>query len=72
MGQRLHQAHANHVSGISIGGDNAAYIAHSALNAAGNDGRRVKQGAIPVESDQIELASRAGKPVRNVDHSLEN
>ena len=53
VGQSLHQAHANHKRGFFVGWLLATHIHHGCLDTAGNDGSRVKQGAIPVKSNQI-------------------
>ena len=56
MGQCLHQAHANHIRGSLVTGFLASHIEHGGLDAAGNDGGGVKQGAIPVKGDQVKTS----------------
>jgi hypothetical protein len=60
MGQRLHQPQPITCEARSSRRHRAADIAHSGLDAAGDDRRGIEQGAVPVEGDQIKgaLASR--------------
>ncbi len=39
MGQRLHQAHANHIRGVPVTGHDATHISNRILNTTGDDGR---------------------------------
>ena len=61
MGQRRPQAHANDKGGIAVARHGAAHIPHRQLDAARDDGRGVKQGAVPVKGDQVELPGPGGR-----------
>ena len=56
MGQRLHQSHANHIGCVAVAWHGPAHVPHGILDTARDDGGRVKQRAIPVKSNQVELA----------------
>ena len=54
------QTHTNHVGCILVTGHPAAHIRHRLLDAAHNDGSRIKQGAVPVEGNQVKASVRGG------------
>jgi|GEM_PF-4422244 len=60
MGQRIVQAQADHVGRRLARGHRQAQVGAGGLDAAGDQGGRVEQGAIPVEHDEIELAGAVG------------
>ena len=64
MRQSLHQAHADDIGRIFVAWPGAAYILNCVLDALRDDGRGVKQGAIPVKGDQVKLAGHFSSQVR--------
>ena len=56
MGQCLHQAQADHIACSLVSRDGSPHIAYRRLDAAGDDFGGIKQGAIPVEGDQVKIA----------------
>jgi hypothetical protein len=56
MGQRLHQAQADHIAGFLVGRHRAAHVAHRGLDAAHDDFGRIKQRAVPVKGNQVEIS----------------
>ena len=56
MRQGRHQGHANHVSGLLMGGGLATHIGDCGLYAAHDDLGGVVQSTVPIESNQVKLA----------------
>jgi hypothetical protein len=56
VSQSGHQGHADDKGRCLVAGFDATHIDHRRLDAAGDDGGRVKQGAVPIEGNQIKLA----------------
>jgi hypothetical protein len=44
------------VAGVLVARHGATHVAHRCLDAAGDEGGGVEQGAVPVEGDVVELA----------------
>jgi hypothetical protein len=58
--ERFHQAHADHVSGGCVRRHGAANVRDRLLDAVHDDLRRVEEGAVPVEGDQVKPARSEG------------
>ena len=56
VGQGLHQAQSNHVRGGLGAGHRTADIGNRLLDAAGDQACGVRQGSVPVKSNQVEAA----------------
>ena len=56
MRQGRHQGHANHISGLRMGGCLPTHIGHRGLYAAHDDLGGVVQSTVPIESNQVKLA----------------
>jgi hypothetical protein len=56
MLQRIVQTQADDIGCLGITGGRHANVAASLLDAAHDQRRRVKQGAVPIEGDQVEAA----------------
>ena len=66
MRQRGHERHADHIRGLLSRGDLAAHILHRQLDAAGDDGGGIEQGAVPVEGDQVKLTGSEAGHVKRI------
>ena len=60
MGQSLRQAQANDVRRVPVAGHRATDVGHGQLDAAGNDGRGIKQRAVPVKGNQVKAPGALG------------